>query len=57
MTNKEKITKKQKNKKHNLRINIYNIITYSEFLWSDFILKKEFQGWGERIFCSKVFGE
>ena len=51
MTNKEKI------RKDNLEYTPDNIITYSEFFGSDFILKKELQGWGEGIFCSEVFGE
>ena len=57
MTNKEKITKDQKNKEHNfMEILIISLLIVS-FFGSDFILKKELQGWGEGIFCSEVFGE
>lgn len=57
MTNKEKITKKQKNKKHNfIEIFIISLLIVS-FFGLILFSKKEFQGRGERIFCSKVFGE
>lgn len=57
MTNKEKITKDQKNKEHNfMEILIISLLIVS-FLGLILFSKKELQGWGEGIFCSEVFGE
>lgn len=57
MTNKEKITKEQKNKEHNFMEMFMISLLIVSFLCLILFSKKELQGWGERIFCSEVFGE